>query len=159
MKKLKFVVLAVIMIAGLTSCASIVSDEKYPVLISSEPSDAKITIVDSNNKIVYKGITPALVTLDAGNGFFKKASYTITFEKQGYDESIYKLTSSLDGWYWGNVLLGSFLGMIIIDPLTGAMWKLDTNVAIELMQNTASINIMSLDDIPVHWLGHLTRLC
>jgi len=156
---MKLVVLAIVMIAGLTSCASIASDDNYPVVISSEPNCAKITIVDANNKTVYKGITPAVVNLDAGNGFFKKASYTITFEKEGYDESVYNLTSSLDGWYWGNILLGGFLGMVIVDPLTGAMWKLDSNVAIELTQSTASINIMSFDDIPDQWLGHLTRLC
>lgn len=156
---MKLVVLAIIVIASLTSCASIASDDSYPVVINSEPSDAKITIVDANNKMVYKGITPAIVTLDAGSGFFKKASYTIKFEKEGYDESIYTLTSSLDGWYWGNILLGGFLGMIIVDPLTGAMWKLDSNVAIQLTQSTASINIMSFDDIPDQWLGHLTRLC
>ncbi len=161
MKKPIFLVLTVIVLVSLTSCASIVSDSTYPVSITSKPNEAKITISDSNNRIVYQGKTPALVSLEASTGFFQKASYIIRFEKEGFDDSLYTLTSKVDGWYWGNLLIGGVLGMVIIDPLTGAMWKLDPNVSIQLTEkvaNSQSLSVMSLEDIPDAWKQHLIRL-
>lgn len=160
MKRLALI-LTVVMLVSLTSCATIVSDSKYPVTITSDPNEAKITITDTNNRVVYQGKTPTVVSLEADNGFFKKASYTIKFEKAGFDDSIYTLSSTLDGWYWGNLLIGGVLGMVIIDPLTGAMWKLDPNVSMQLVQKEAKgqgLSMMNLQDIPEEWKEHLIRL-
>jgi hypothetical protein len=30
----------------------------------------------------------------------------------------------MDGWYIGNILFGGVIGFLIVDPATGAMWKL-----------------------------------
>lgn len=30
----------------------------------------------------------------------------------------------MDGWYWGNILFGGLIGMLAVDPATGAMYKL-----------------------------------
>jgi len=30
----------------------------------------------------------------------------------------------MSGWYWGNILIGGLIGMLVVDPLTGAMYKL-----------------------------------
>lgn len=160
MKKTLLVLLSVVMLVSLTSCASIVSSDKYPVTITSDPNEAKITITDSNNRVVYQGKTPAIVTLDASNGFFKKGSYSIKFEKAGFEDSVYTLTSTIDGWYWGNLLMGGVLGMVIIDPLTGAMWKLDPNVSQILVEKVANaqLNIMNFNDIPQEWIDHLIKL-
>jgi len=161
MKKTVLLVLTVVMLVSFTSCATVASESKYPVTITSNPNEAKITISDNNNRVVYQGQTPAVVSLEASNDFFQKASYTIRFEKAGFDDSIYTLTSTLDDWYWGNLLIGGVLGMVIIDPLTGAMWKLDPNVYMPLIQKTSknnSLNVMNLLDIPEEWKTHLVRL-
>ncbi len=161
MKKTVLLVLTVVMLVSLTSCATVVSDSKYPVTITSNPNEAIITIADINNRVIYQGKTPAVVSLEASNGFFQKASYTIKFEKAGFDDSIYTLTSTLDGWYWGNLLIGGVLGMVIIDPLTGAMWKLDPNVSMQLTEKVAknqALSLMNLQDIPDEWRGHLIKL-
>jgi hypothetical protein len=42
------------------------------------------------------------------------------------------LTSTIDGWYWGNLLIGGIIGMVFVDPLTGAMWKLDPFIYMQL---------------------------
>jgi hypothetical protein len=34
------------------------------------------------------------------------------------------LHSSVSGWYFGNVVFGGLIGMLIVDPLTGAMYNL-----------------------------------
>lgn len=58
----------------------------------------------------------------------------------GYAEQIVPVIYKLNGWYFGNLLIGGFLGMLIIDPATGAMWKLDTPpISVSLNKPTASI--------------------
>lgn len=160
MKKIILAMCLVVSLFAFTGCATVVSDSKYPVTISSDPQDAKITITDKSNRVVYVGNTPANVTLESGAGFFSKASYTIKFEKEGYEPSIYTLTGTLDGWYWGNLLIGGVLGMVIIDPMTGAMWKLDPSVAIDLGQkrSSLSVSVMDIHDIPQQWKDSLIRI-
>ena len=34
------------------------------------------------------------------------------------------LTSSVSGWYFANLVFGGGIGMLIVDPLTGAMYNL-----------------------------------
>ena len=38
------------------------------------------------------------------------------------------LSANLNGWYFGNIITpGGLLGFLIIDPASGAMWKLPEN--------------------------------
>ena len=69
-----------------SSCASIVSKSSYPISINSTPSEAKIVIKDKNGIEVFSGQTPANLKHKAGNGFFNKARYQVTFTKNGYDK-------------------------------------------------------------------------
>ena len=72
MKKIVLPFVFIALLATLISCATLLSESVYPVTITSDPSDAKITVTDSNKNIVFQGKTPAEVNLKAGNGFFKK---------------------------------------------------------------------------------------
>jgi hypothetical protein len=110
-----------------SSCASIVSKSEYPVSLTSSPSGAKVT-VKKNGISVYQGLTPSMVTLSASNGFFQPAKYQVEFTKNGAPTQTIPLTSDIDGWYFGNILFGGLIGMLIVDPATGAMWKLPENV-------------------------------
>jgi len=124
----------------LSSCASIVSKGSYPVSINSAPSEAKILIKDKKGIEVFSGQTPATIKLRAGSGFFGKARYQVTFSKSGYDTKTVPVEFKLDGWYFGNILLGGLIGMLIVDPATGAMYKLETEFLNEtLIQSTVSI--------------------
>ena len=61
------------------------------------------------------------------------AKYTVTAAKDGYASNTHPIQSSLDGWYWGNILVGGLIGMLIVDPITGAMYEIDTpSVAMSL---------------------------
>lgn len=53
--------------------------------------------------------------------------------------------------------------MLIVDPATGAMWKMETEFLNEtLSQSTVSVNpemkIMDLKDIPGNWKNFLDRV-
>jgi hypothetical protein len=146
-----------------SSCASIVSKSTYPLSINSSPSNAKVSITDKKGKEIYLGNTPATVKLKAGAGFFSKAEYQVKFSSPGYDDKIVPINFKLDGWYFGNLLLGGVLGMLIIDPATGAMWKIETEFLNEtLSKSTASIapemKIMNINEIPENWKNHLVRV-
>jgi len=146
-----------------SSCASIVSKSIYPVSISSNPIGARISITDKFGKEIYLGNTPATVRLKAGAGYFSRAEYQVKFSSPGYDDKIVPITFKLDGWYFGNIIFGGLIGILIVDPATGAMWKLETEFLNEtLSKSTASIapemKIMNINEIPENWKNHLVRV-
>ena len=100
-------------------CASIVSDSKEVVTISSSPSAAQIAIADQSGVEVYQGTTHS-VTLDASAGYFDGQEYTVTFF-EGHASASVKVDSRINGWYVGNIVFGGFIGWPVVDPLTGAM--------------------------------------
>ncbi|KUJ83028.1 hypothetical protein AWR36_010840 [Microbulbifer flavimaris] len=143
-------------IAALTlasGCASILSDSKYPVTIASTPSGANFSVVNEAGLDVHSGVTPDTITLDASDGFFSSATYTVNYQMAGYNEQSFQLKAGMDGWYIGNILLGGLIGMLIVDPATGAMWKLPATAHVSLQSQTAStsvdgLTIASIDQIP-----------
>lgn len=160
---LKMTAIMMVSVFLFSSCASILSKSTYPLSINSNPSNAKISITDKKGKEIYLGNTPATVRLQAGAGFFSRAEYQVKFSSPGYDEKIVPITFKLDGWYFGNLFLGGVLGMLIIDPATGAMWKIETEFLNEtLTGTTASIDpkmkIMNINEIPEKWKNHLVRV-
>ncbi|MGB3126362.1 MAG: hypothetical protein WBB95_21335 [Pseudomonas sp.] len=112
------------LVLALTGCASIVSDSKPKVGLYSLPTQANYVIKDSKGGVVGKGVTPGTAILETSRGYFKSQSYTVTFQKDGYTQTTVPLKSSVSGWYWGNLLIGGLIGMLIVDPLTGAMYTL-----------------------------------
>jgi hypothetical protein len=108
---------------------------------------------------MMKGTTPATLSLSASNGFFDGADYVIEFSKDGYDTQTFPLSSGVDGWYIANILFGGLLGLLIIDPATGAMWKLDENVLVSLSRTGGeSASIMTIDQVPEHLLSKMERI-
>ncbi|NOZ69399.1 MAG: PEGA domain-containing protein [Deferribacteres bacterium] len=158
-------VLLTMVILFVFGCASIVSKSNYPVSINSFPEGATITIKDKKGMPIYKGKTPTTVTLKSGAGFFSGASYAVTFEKSGYEAQTMFIEKELDGWYIGNFLFGGLIGLLIVDPATGAMWKLPDNITATLAEKTSSLiidgkelKIAFLDDIPAHLRSQMVRI-
>lgn len=113
-------------------CATIVSDSSYPLAVSSQPEGAYFTVTNRDGVEINRGTTPESVELKAGSGYFKAQTYTITFSKDGFEEQTVSVRSSMDGWYWGNILIGGLIGMLIVDPITGAMYKLPESVHVNM---------------------------
>ena len=157
--KLKFLAIASVLL--LTGCASIVSKSSWPISINSSPSEAKISITNKKGIEIYTGTTPATLKLKSGAGFFSKASYQVTFEKAGYDKKIVPIEFKLNGWYFGNIIFGGPLGLLIIDPATGAMFKLETEFLNETLAKsvaaveTKELKLLDINEIPADWKNHL----
>ena len=145
-------------------CASIVSKSNYPLMINSIPPNANLTVTNKKGIDIYKGKTPTTLTLKAGAGFFSKASYLLKFEKDGYQTKTIPVEMTFDGWYVGNLIFGGLIGMLIVDPATGAMWKLDITVLDVALQNMTALNqdrilnIYDINDIPEEWKDKLIPL-
>lgn len=125
MKKLFYVISAVILVCCFSGCASIVSKSNYPVSITSDPDGASVKIIDEHDMTIFTGKSPAALKLKAGRGYFARSAYKIQIAKPGYETQTIPVNFKLNGWYFGNILLGGVIGMLIVDPLTGAMWRID----------------------------------
>ena len=150
----KNVVACVISSILMTGCASIVSDSNYPVSISSTPPNASFIIKDKDDLEIHSGETPATVTLKSGDGYFSSASYTLIFQKEGFEDKEIIITGKMDGWYLGNIILGGLIGMLIVDPITGAMWKLpedqniDLDAKLAVKKDDTKLKIVSINAVP-----------
>ena len=154
-------------VGTIVACASIVSKSSYPVTIKSSPAQADITIKDETGKAVYDGKTPTTVTLNTKAGYFKGKDYTVTFSKEGYDKHEAVIKRGVDtGWYiFGNILFGGLIGWFIVDPITGAMWKLPDELSVDLTEQKTSqqeyvpaLHIVTLDDVPKNLRSKLIRI-
>jgi hypothetical protein len=135
MKPLKILILLAI-VAGTPSCASIVSRTSYPVDFNSTPQGAGLTIENSYGQVVFSGRTPTTVWLSPAAGYMRAEHYKVTYTQPGREPVTTWIHAQLNGWYFGNLLLGGFIGMLLVDPLTGAMFRIPpqsyvTSVAVE----------------------------
>ena len=151
MKILRLVALCALM-ASLTSCATIFTATKDPVAFNTTPEGAGITIENREGKVIFEGVTPTTVKLKSSAGYMKKEEYKITFTKDGYDQKVVHISAELDGWYIGNILLGGLPGMLIIDPLSGAMYKIakEDRVINETLQptNEQALQVYDINNLP-----------
>ena len=118
----------------ITGCASMISENSYDISITSEPTQTEFRVINKAGDTVSNGKTPAVVHLNAYRGFFKRADYTVVFEKEGYDTLSEPLKATLSPGYYGNILLYAFgiAGALIFDPFTGAMFQLPGAVSTNL---------------------------
>ena len=147
----------------MTACASIVSKSSYPVTITSNPPGATFVLKKANGLAMSTGTTPATIVLNSSEGYFQPAKYVVEFNRKGATQTV-PLNASINGWYFGNLLFGGIIiGMLIVDPATGAMWRLDDNV-IATFNQTAEVNhhhglhIVTIDQVPLSMRKHLVAL-
>jgi hypothetical protein len=163
MKKILFL-LSIVISLFLSGCATIVTKSTYPLAISSTPDDASFTVIDKYGQEIHSGTTPETVYLKAGAGFFERAEYQVKFSEPGYKEKTYPVFFKIDGWYFGNLFLpiGGWLGMIVLDPITGAMWKLESRFLNAKLdrdnRSDAQLRIIHIDEVPDNVKHHLVRV-
>jgi hypothetical protein len=128
-RKILFVLLAATAMESAGGCASIFSGGSERVQFTSKPAGAEVVVVDANNNVVGKGDTPCEIELSRGAGYFRPAAYTARISAQGGPARNVPLRAGLNPMYLGNLVIGGALGMLIVDPLTGAMFSFpDTDV-------------------------------
>lgn len=118
----------------LSGCASLYSDSEYPVRITSNVEGARYEISNKAGLPVASGVTPGRAVLDASAGFFKGEEYEVKLTHPGYRPTTTYIQSDKDGWWFVNLVWLDLIGFLIIDPATGAMYKLPDRVHGELVK-------------------------
>lgn len=122
---LAFGILAASLFAG--GCASIFNGGNRQISIATQPPGATASVRKSGGNImdvVAVEKTPCKISLDPKKDYFEGQSYTLRLELPGYKVTEVELTPKMSGWYWGNLMLGGLVGMLAVDPATGAMWNI-----------------------------------
>jgi len=167
MKRIGSIVLLSLAVCSLGACASIVSKSDWSVNIGSSPPGADFSIVDtSSGEKIHSGKTPATVTLSSNGGFFKGKSYRVQVSMDGYGEKTAEIKSTVNGWYVGNILFGGLIGLLVVDPATGAMWTLapkDLDLPLDRKlasswDDQASLSLVSMQEVPDSLKDKLVRL-
>ena len=116
-------------VLALSGCASIFNGKTQQVTVSSVPDGATATVTNSAGDKIHNGSTPITLTLNRGASYFKSESYTIVLTKEGFAPKELKLTATVSGWYIGNIVFGGLIGMLAVDPATGAMYTFPESVS------------------------------
>nr|WP_298726651.1 PEGA domain-containing protein [uncultured Steroidobacter sp.] len=122
---LAFGILGASLFAG--GCASIVNGGNREISIATQPPGATASVRKSGGGImdvVAVEKTPCTISLDPKKSYFSGQSYTLRLELPGYKVTEVELTPKMSGWYWGNLVIGGLIGMLAVDPATGAMWNI-----------------------------------
>lgn len=139
----KNIVLAVLTALALSGCGSMINGSTQNMSVSASPSNAKIELLSATGAKIFESSGSLKYNLKRSNGFFDGASYNIKISAPGFKEQLIPITSSASGWYiGGNILLGGFIGWLIVDPATGGMWSLDTQNG----QDIEKIKVMLIQD-------------
>lgn len=110
-------------------CATMVRSTSQDIGIDSDPSGAEVLINPGNIKLV----TPGTVNLKRGN------TYSVSFKKEGYEDSVATIFNSMSGWVWMNVAFLNPFGPII-DAVSGAGFDLEPpNIHVLLHEKYQSI--------------------
>jgi hypothetical protein len=105
-------------------CATIVHNGPREISVRSNPPGAKVSIYDRSNTLVQTNTTPFQAMLDPHFGYFQGQAYRMEFEMPGHANAEVNLQPAVSGWYFANILFGGVIGLLIVDPLTGAMYNL-----------------------------------
>ena len=108
----------------LCSCSSILGSTSETVVFSShDEEDLYVEIIDSKNKIIDQGRTPLVTNLKKGRGYFKREHYQINAYTNDGSKYTKYLTPGISPTYFINIIVpGGQIGMVTIDPYSGAMW-------------------------------------
>ncbi|MDP3438848.1 MAG: hypothetical protein Q8R95_04560 [Azonexus sp.] len=152
---------------ALTGCATIFNGTTQTVTIRTSPEAAAVMISNRAGESVHSGNSPVTVTLKRGAGYFKPEVYTVRVQKDGYEPKEVLISNQVSGWYFGNILFGGLItGMLIVDPLTGAMYTLAPDVLETTLEAVGaktskaddSLTVVLVDDVPVDTMRSARRL-
>ena len=141
-------------------CASIVSRNKWPLAIDTKPEGIHVSIINKKGNEVFSGRTPAVTELKSGSGFFVKERYTVVLTHKNGEKRKINVECTINGWYFGNIVFGGLIGLLIVDPVTGAMYKLQNRDIYEVFteDKTSQLKILDVNSIPVEWKTNLVEL-
>lgn len=141
--------LAALSVTLTTGCATIVHGGPRTLPVASSPPGATVSIYDRAGKQVSRQTTPFIATLPSKYRYFGGQSYRLVFEMAGYQKTEVQVRPKVSGWYWGNLAFGGLLGMLVIDPATGAMYNLAPNKIEQTLSPETAASMREGTGVPV----------
>jgi len=136
MKKIISLVTAIAFLFLVGGCCTIISGRNQSLPVVTNPSGARVIV----NGVQQQ--SPCTLVLDR-----KQPLYQIRIEKEGYEPTEIVLRKGVNGWIWGNLLLGGIIGLII-DIATGSVNKFTpTELEVNLAQQKLGLNDLKGKDI------------
>lgn len=114
---MRFYLIALFLVVALVTsgCATIVTGSSQSVTFNSTPKGATVK-VDG----VVMGVTPLTVSLKKGE------AHRVKFTLTGYRPVTKQLTTSIEPWFFGNIILGGVFGSTT-DAASGAIMQYSPN--------------------------------
>ena len=146
-----------------TGCATIVSKSTQTMMLTSVPDGATVRITNKSGVAVNSSSTPSTVTLKKGRGYFKPETYTLSFSKEGYKPVDITVRGSVNGWYFGNLIFGGLIGLLAVDPATGAMYTLQPKEVAATLDTLKvardgreqTLTVLLVEEVPKEYVGQL----
>jgi hypothetical protein len=113
-------------LSALSGCASIITGTTQRINVSSDPEGA-------NCRVSRGGMTLGVVPSTPGSIVVHRSSIglEITCSKPGYTLAQTTQPTNIEGWIFGNVLIGGLIG-VVVDFSTGAAYTYDGDAALAL---------------------------
>ena len=105
-----FTIAAIYTAFVMTGCASIITGTTQEVSFQSSPEGALVTV---GGRVLGK--TPITVQID------KESDPRLEFSKEGYETLVMPLATTIEPWFWGNIILGGLYGSTT-DGISGAVY-------------------------------------
>jgi len=121
--KLLFTAASLALVVLSTGCSTVMCGKNQTIPVSSKPPGADVTVYNKYDDVVFKGVTPCDVILARGDADYGAGFYKVTVDKPGYEKVQVDLIGQVNRAYLANVMNGG-IGMITLDPYTGAKWTL-----------------------------------
>ena len=113
----------------ISSCATILNSGDQTVRINSN-LPAEVQITNAKGELVSTMTAPGSVSLSK-----QDAPYEVVVSAQGYSTQTVVLDSKTTGSFWGNLIIGGGIGMIV-DYINGTMWMLNNDsIEIQFVSN------------------------
>lgn len=93
----------ILLISCISGCATIVSGSAQKLTFDSDPQGAVVTLI-GKTKVREIGRTP--LTIEVPRRKFQQ----ISLDAEGYESRTLDLTTTLNGWFWGNLVIGGLPG-------------------------------------------------
>ena len=113
--KLLGVVLVVALAAFTSGCATVTKGSSQAVTLHTDPEGATCDISRESKVVASLAATPGQVTVGR-----EMAAIDISCRKKSYQPSNIRVDSSVEGWTFGNILIGGIIGFAV-DAASGAM--------------------------------------
>ncbi len=113
----------------LASCSTIFNGSKQNVKIESSTPEAEVYV--NGNK---EGLAPQTIKLKRGK------THLIEIKKDGFETYRISTEKSITGWFWGNIICGGLIGMVI-DLASGNAFDIDPDyIKRDLSKLTSTLN-------------------